>query len=77
MINKTLWVLEHLFYGAAILTILLLPAIISLLYKVWALKGRRALDPAEYRKIENWEFGIFVGGYLILIVTCLFLVAPN
>jgi len=77
MINKTIWVLEHLLFGAFVLFVTLLPVIVSQIYKAWALGGRSALHPEEYKKIENREFLIFVVGYLLLVITFLYTAAPN
>jgi hypothetical protein len=77
MMYKTLWVLEHLAFGALVLLVIFLPVIASQIYKNWATGGRLAFPPAEYRRIENLEFGIFVGGYLLMIIIGLYIVAPS
>ena len=77
MMFKTVWVLEHLLFGALLIFAVFLPAIVTRVYHNLAGRRNTPFSIVEHDRIERNENYLFFGGYLALIVSGLFLAAPS
>lgn len=74
---QTIWVLKALALIASVFGAILSPAILMLIYGKIARRGRLVFDFATHDRIERNETIIFFGGYLVLLIAFLFIIAPK